>query len=1129
MNVKIFGAPALFVSVCLSAIRLSACGDYFPNSLLNGGDEAVLAVPVAYFEVELGRMRLGTNAFVAITTTNSYAEDSANAELDDLRTDLERSGEAASAIETVVKEHQLERSRLQGYVDGMEQWKELAPMVWDDKSNNYVAKPTGPAPEFPDAKVASGLPEEFSNYFAGAVIWANPAITNKDSAVGAWERVLNLPPRERRFKSTWASFMLGKYWIDKDPQKAIGYFQQTRQLATNGFADSCGLAAASFGLEALAQLRRTNYEQAILLYREQQKTGDPSAMMSLEFTAARALATNNPALLKQLAADPFTQRVITAYLISCEPREYKKDQAADWLDAVEAAGVRDADSAEELALAAYQAGEWDTAQRWVDRAPTSSVSQWLEAKLLLRAGKIEQAGALLAKVVKLMASEDGVTNQLKDDLGVPHYEPAIFIYATNQVCGELGVFRLSQRDYVESLDALLRSGFWMDAAYVAERILTADELKAYVDQDWPDVPPADRGQAVPSDGTDARNDIRYLLARRLARLGRSEEARAYYPEQLRQHLDALVEERKIGHDESVPQKERAEALFGEAMITSTNGMELLGTELAPDWFFYNGEFDDGITAECRTNNAKLFVPSADELQRYAQNDVEPEARYHYLYLAADLAVDAARFMPDNSDETARVLCMAGSWIKYLDPPKADPIYKMLVLRCRHTQIGRQADLMRWFPVMDDSGNPIPYRPRAKANWAIFQNRFGISTDPGYFYYIGTIHMLDRQNGWAQSVASLVTTKEPVFEQNAILRTTDGGASWNAVLCASPEHNIAISAYDKETAWVTANYDDSTNVFVFQTINGGRSWGSKELSVPYSIQGSEVVFPLPDQNAEQSPAPENAYPPPVYDSSEIPDRERLFVIPDHGMNSMPGYLYGFDGFYDWRLINSTEKSNWIDSEGGEPGFADRHPYLTCGGRIAFQDATNGWLLGQLTTTSRPFLFFTRDGGANWQEQKFSMPPTLHEDGRIEPSALPRFFGTNGIVEMCFVPKDDESTNFYEVIYDTHDFGQTWQPTAPIRFMGTSSFVSSQTGWIWSPEPQDSNSTAPARGILYRTDDGGQTWKAISKSLEDYLMHGENVVQLDFVDDEYGWAVAQDWRNKTQLLKTTDGGETWTALN
>ncbi|HUA65533.1 MAG TPA: hypothetical protein VME24_06780 [Alphaproteobacteria bacterium] len=1163
MNLKNFEAPVLIFIVCLAAVRLSACGPDFPNNLLNGGDAAVLAAPVAQFESEMERMHLATNSFQAFITTNSYAHDSADTELADLLAALQQSGTPPSAAWNIIKAHQLERAKLQAYEENMESgdrdvwygtnyvhvWIQVPPPTQAPPvpvppmpappvdTTNMPSPPdvptppaptdvptppaTPPPPPFPDVQVTLGLPDEFADYFAGAIAWENPAMSNSDLACLSWQKVLALPPAQRHFKSTWASFMLGKYWLDKDPQKAIGYFQQTRQLAAQGFADSCGLASASFGLEALADLNEKNFEAAMLLYLKQLETGDGTAFASLEFTAERALATNDPVMLKQLAANPLSQRVVTAYLISWNPGLSKEGQAARWLDAVEAAGVRDVESAEELALAAYQAGQWDAARRWAERAPASTVAQWLEAKLLLRAGKTHEAGAMLAKVFEAIKSNDD-TNSLKDYLTVKCEDSQNFIDMSNQVLGELGVVHLSQRDYVESLDAMMRSGFWMDAGYVAERILTVDELKTYVDQNWPEVLSTNQqamasndetnqpeyscgwwnqdGPASP-DETDPATSIRYLLARRLARFNRNDEARAYFPQAWRQQFDALVNDLKSGHDNSVPAADRARALFAAATITRTNGMELLGTELEPDWLIWEGDYNMGDVI--RTNdNTKLLTASPDELRRYAQHGVTPEDRFHYRFLAADLAVEAAKLMPDNSNETARVLCTAGSWIKHLDPQRADPIYKMLVRRCRKTQIGRQADDMHWFPVLDNSGKPIAYTDPAKENWPVYRDTLGGTSNSDVTYYIGTIHMINRQIGWAQSVASLLISNNWNFEQNAILRTTNGGASWKAILSASPKHRLELFAHNKHTAWVTADYDESSNVLVCQTTDGGESWGGTVLTGPPSaIEDCELSFPGANLGL-------------------------IMLIPDHGMNSMPGYLYTCNEYGDfWWPINSTQSdgTNWIDWY----GMTEPHPPLACGGRIAFQDATNGWLLGQTNTTTRPFLFFTHDGAADWQEQKLTMPPSLH-DGLVEPWALPRFFGTNGIVETRFVPNDNESTNFYKIIYDTHDSGHTWQPTTPVKFDGVSSFSSPQTGWIWSGEPHDSNSQAPVKGILYRTDDGGQTWNPISNGLESFLTHGENIVQLDFVDHEYGWAVTQDWRNKTQLLKTTDGGETWNAL-
>jgi len=71
-----------------------------------------------------------------------------------------------------------------------------------------------------------------------------------------------------------------------------------------------------------------------------------------------------------------------------------------WLSAVEDAGVEDVESAEKLALAAYQAGAFDLAQRWIARSSNAPVAQWIQAKLLLRAGKTGAAAAMLASVTK---------------------------------------------------------------------------------------------------------------------------------------------------------------------------------------------------------------------------------------------------------------------------------------------------------------------------------------------------------------------------------------------------------------------------------------------------------------------------------------------------------------------------------------------------------------------------------------------------------------------------------------------------------------------------------------------------------------------------------------------------------
>ena len=127
-------------------------------------------------------------------------------------------------------------------------------------------------------------------------------------------------------------------------------------------------------------------------------------------------------------------------------------------------------------------------------------------------------------------------------------------FRTQQFHADLGIISLARSDYPQALSALLRSGYWRDAAYVAERVMTPDELRAYVRANFPNQPPPAKPPAGPhrrrrprkppgprrwaasranSPSTTTSNpavySLRYLLARRLSRVGRYADAREFYP------------------------------------------------------------------------------------------------------------------------------------------------------------------------------------------------------------------------------------------------------------------------------------------------------------------------------------------------------------------------------------------------------------------------------------------------------------------------------------------------------------------------------------------------------------------------------------------------------------------------
>jgi len=851
---------AVSVAALTTAIALLAacappahgCGPFFPNSLLADPDGAALAAPNAVFELELERMRLiETNR--RARPSKDYAQDTLAAELEDLRQALDRSGVSSEDRDRIVVNHRLEREKITLFTP-----RDAAEGKWSDANAAFELRPapTNDIRIAPDAmpRMAAGLPGEFADYFRGSVAWHLGDIAG---ARVPWLHLLERPAAERHFKSTWATYMLGKSWEEENPGRAIAHFRKVRALADAGFADSLGLSVASLGWEARLCRRAKRLGDAIELYLEQHAAGDPSAAVSLGFVASDALRGGFGAL-QPLARRPRPQRVVTAYLIAgghtapaididsplkegilkgweaistripavpAPKRSWHtyREPVLLWLEAVERADVRDVESAEQLALAAYQGGDIQAAERWLQRARSTPVTQWLRAKLLLRQGNMPDAAALLAAICRqfpvvqsseisavgdesrlrpshaesALAADRLSGKRLADNLNTPagSFET---VPMNQQVMAEISLERLARRQFVEALDALLHSSpvYWMDVAYVAERVLTLPELVEYVDRHCPPSTPLPADLAPVSDADElsafeaARQAtpkyppaerIRYLLARRLVRANRCADARRYFPPDWLPLFDRFLVGRLEADRGDRSTEQRAWGLLEAARMTRRYGLELLGTEVEPDWRIHDGNFEWGVTLATRsTLTTNALGPSLEEIARAQAHRATPERRWHYRHTAAVLAQDAARLLcqsrgpnttpaqraealmraarftvdhnvswvpgadddsapdepappsgdpmallwnkgytasalaweaarllPDNSDDTAGILCLGGRWIATLDPSVADLFYKALVNRNRRTALGIAADKLRWFPSVDRDGRLLP--------------------------------------------------------------------------------------------------------------------------------------------------------------------------------------------------------------------------------------------------------------------------------------------------------------------------------------------------------------------------------------------------------------------------------------
>jgi cellulose synthase operon protein C len=566
-------------------------------------------------------------------------------------------------------------------------------------------------------ELGKGIPEQVRLYTAGAV----------DFRVGQWadagkrfRAILDLPESDRRMRSVWAAFMLGRAAVKTgDVAAASAAFVLTRRFVVDGAADPLGLAVASFGEEAKlhfdnAKNAAGNIQQspdtlgtyqkeigeAVGLYAQQAATGSNSGIQSLRMIAEMIMA--DPIQLSAAVADRTTERLLVAFALArvddifeFPPRSATGDGEAArpmrklnpilpaLIAAIQRSGVDHPDGADRLAELAYRCGQYDLAEKMAGLVP-GPLSDWIRAKIALQKGDLSAAAAFYSSASKAFGTIPG-------DAPIEPENAALMI-------GESGVLALARGEYVAALDHLFDVGdtYWGDVAHIAERVLTVDELKAFVDRR---VPPVDltklNGEHVEglygSVTDNAATRLRRLTARRLMREGRYEDALPYFP---RQRLvqsydrsadkvvtsleadpaaDAAVDYMKALRDAKSGWTDvsRARGLYRAAGIARQSGMEILGYEEAPDFAVEDGAYDGGYGPD-QLNGP--FI-TEDEKRRFGASAAKPDKRFHYRYIAADEASRAADLLPPRSQAFAAVLCNGSSWLIDRYPPVAQGLYR----------------------------------------------------------------------------------------------------------------------------------------------------------------------------------------------------------------------------------------------------------------------------------------------------------------------------------------------------------------------------------------------------------------------------------------------------------------------
>lgn len=212
--------------------------------------------------------------------------------------------------------------------------------------------------------------------------------------------------------------------------------------------------------------------------------------------------------------------------------------------------------------------------------------------------------------------------------------------------------------------------------------------------------------------------------------------------------------------------------------------------------------------------------------------------------------------------------------------------------------------------------------------------------------------------------------------------------------------------------------------------------------------------------------------------------------------------GWIGLTSGQLLHTTNAgSSWqvVTPNSGDGSTGIDAP----GSRVSFVDASTGWVLKTLTTTSDSagaVLYKTTNAGQTWTS-----------------TVLSNTIGDSGI-QVQFVDANHGWVLIFNMGTGTATFlkttngGATWTPTDG---GGIFYYVSPTVGYAFSAGP---NMLPPY--TIYKTTDAGDHW---TPQFVDNTDGELNAIQ--FTDADHGWVVGRNGK----IFHTVNGGATWTAIS
>lgn len=319
-------------------------------------------------------------------------------------------------------------------------------------------------------------------------------------------------------------------------------------------------------------------------------------------------------------------------------------------------------------------------------------------------------------------------------------------------------------------------------------------------------------------------------------------------------------------------------------------------------------------------------------------------------------------------------------------------------------------------------------------------------------------------GW-----SVVTLNTPDSVNFWIMKTTDGARHWRTQLSGvTPGDSASLQFFDRTNGVVTFGYSATS---FYETHDGGAHWRQVDISI--DISG--IVFADPSH---------------AWAFTNLdPDHLNLVRTTDGGAT--------------WSKVTWPSGAIW-NPKGGSIGSA-------------FQPDGEGWLSGM---GARPIVYLTRDGGTTWVQLAIPAPPIA--PGSPIPASKQAPPGSYFTTQVAVLPRAGVLVFVYDYgggisVDESFDLGQSWRrlasPPNPATFADMA-FLDSKHWWAFK------------FGFLFKTDDGGLTWKEtkVAPLEENWRYETAQVIDAShaYVVMDY---TGPGSRIGAALSMTSDGGSSW----